>query len=313
MKSSLEPNTGHSELGRIFDIQRFSVHDGPGIRTTVFMKGCPLRCLWCHNPEGISTSTHLSYTPNSCIGCAACTRVCPEDAHEIDSDGRHALKRDRCVVCGRCVEECFSGALELVGREVSVAQVMDEVLRDRDFYETSGGGLTLSGGEPLAQIAFTEALLARARGEKVHTAVETCGHASEDHVLRIRELVDLFLYDLKETDGRRHREYTGVSNARILGNLKALHDAGAKIVLRLPIVPGMNDREDHFEAIAALTDALPDLCGVEIMPYHKLGASKSDRMGIAAVGQKSWRTPETEEVAGWKASLERRGVCLVQQ
>ena len=300
----------HDVTGNIFDIQRFSIHDGPGIRTTVFVKGCPLRCVWCHNPEGIDGEPVLSFLPNKCIGCGYCLRACRQAAHKI-IDGVHHLDRDACEACGKCTEECYAGALELVGREVTVGEALDEVLRDRPFYETSGGGMTLSGGEPTMQIEFSAALLEAAKEAGLHCCVETCGHCSYDRLDRIRPMVDLFLYDYKATNDERHRELTGVSNKLIIENLRKLHDSGSAIVLRCPIIPGTNDGDEHFEGIAALAAELTDLGGVELMPYNPLGESKVDRMGLDAAGRPRPTTPEPETIAGWASRLGALGVTVV--
>ena len=298
--------------GNIFDIQRFSIHDGPGIRTTVFMKGCPLRCIWCHNPEGIDGEPVLSFLPNKCIGCGYCSRVCPRSAHKM-VDGVHELDRDACQVCGRCTEECYAGALELVGREVTVGEALDEVLRDRPFYETSGGGMTLSGGEPTLQIEFSAALLEAAKSEGLHCCVETCGFCAYDRLDRLRPMVDMFLYDYKATNDERHRELTGLSNESIIENLRRLHDSGAVIVLRCPIIPGTNDCGEHFEGIAALASELPNLAGVELMPYNPLGESKVDRMGFDDAVRAKSAMPEKETVAGWVEHLKDLGVTVINQ
>jgi len=296
--------------GRIFDVQRFSVHDGPGIRTTVFLKGCPLRCRWCHNPESIDPRPQISFLPSACIGCKRCMEVCPRGAHRV-VDGERVFDRQRCEVCGKCVEECYAEALEMVGRDATVGEVLDEVLRDRCFYETSGGGMTLSGGEPLSQIDFTDALLAAAKDANLHTCVETCGLADYKQLDRIRPMVDLFLYDWKETDPQRHKQSTGVSNERIAANLRALHAAGAKILLRCPIIPGLNDREGHFEGIARLARELDGLEGVELMPYHKLGESKTARFGLTGEDRISAEAPSRETVDAWNRRLADRGVKTV--
>jgi pyruvate formate lyase activating enzyme len=297
--------------GRIFDIQRFSIHDGPGIRTTVFLKGCPLRCLWCHNPEGVAPEPELSFLPDKCIGCRYCLSACSRQAHRAGEDGRHLLDRTRCVVCGQCAKSCYSGALEVVGRDVTVEETLEEVLKDRTFYETSGGGMTLSGGEPLLQIDFTEALLERACDEGLDTAVETCGHAAWDRFARLLDNVDLFLYDIKETDPARHMEYAGVGNELILENLRRLHDAGAAVLVRLPIVPGLNDRPDHFEKVAELARGLPHLKGVEVMPYHRLGTSKLARFGLSPRMQVDVEAPTRETVEAWIAALRGLGARVV--
>lgn len=293
--------------GRIFDIQRFCIHDGPGIRTTVFLKGCPLRCLWCHNPEGWSPVPELSFQPEKCIGCGYCLRTCPRRAHEMQ-DGRHVLFRERCIACGECTRECYACALERVGRELTVDEVLEEVLRDAPFYHTSGGGLTLSGGEPLEQAAFCEALLAAAKGSGLHCCVETCGEAGFATFERLLPHVDLFLYDLKETDPDAHRACTGVTNTRILDNLRALHARGVPIRLRLPIIPGVNDRPGHFEALGRLCAELPRLEGAEVMPYHALGTGKRLRLGHDGRPGLDVAPVATETADAWRAALRRCGV-----
>jgi glycyl-radical enzyme activating protein len=319
-------------IGHVFEIQRFCIHDGPGIRTTVFLKGCPLRCLWCHNPEGMASDNALSFLPEKCIGCGYCFRTCPRGAHKMTAapqpsastpaasasaapaagnapSEKHELDRDLCVVCGACAKECYAKALELIGRDVTVDEALAEVLRDLPFYETSGGGMTLSGGEPLLQIDFSAALLEAARATGLHSAVETCGFAPQDRLERILPHVGLFLYDIKEMEPARHAEFTGVSNDRILANLRFLHDAGAAVLVRLPIIPGLNDRDDHFRAVAALAAELPRLQGFEVMPYHALGTSKlrrfgqEDRLGVI-------RSPEPETVRGWVLRLRSLGVTV---
>lgn len=293
--------------GRIFEIQRYCIHDGPGIRTTVFLKGCPLNCLWCHNPEGISRERALSFIFARCIGCGYCFRTCAQQAHAM-ADKAHTLDRSRCRVCGACARECYAGALEMVGRDVTVEETLAEVLKDRPFYETSGGGMTLSGGEPLMQIDFTEALLRAAREVGLNNCMETCGFADYNRFERVIGLVDLFLYDLKETDPARHQEFTGVPLEPILRNLRALHAAGAAIQLRLPIVPGCNDRPEHLRAVAALARELPKLRGVEIMPYHRLGESKVERMGLTGRARAKATPPPPAEVERWVALLNAEGV-----
>lgn len=303
-----------SVTGRLFDIQRFSVHDGPGIRTTVFMKGCPLRCLWCHNPESLNPADELSFLPDKCIGCGWCFEACPNQAHSMVDD-RHVLDRTRCKVCGKCAEKCYAGALEIVGRTATVEEVLAEVLRDKPFYETSGGGMTLSGGEPLMQIDFAAALLAAAKQEHLHTAVETCGQAAWQCFERIIGDVDLFLYDIKETDPARHKEYTGAGPERIFENLRRLHATGASILMRLPTVPGLNDRQEHFRRVAELAASLPRLLGVEIMPYHRLGLSKRQRFGLADNNERllDVETPDPETVAEWVGTLRRLGVNVINE
>jgi len=296
--------------GRIFEIQRFCIDDGPGIRTTVFMKGCSLRCIWCHNPEGALSEPVLSFQPEKCIGCGYCVRACPNDAHDMTEEG-HLLVRARCAACGACAVECYAGALELVGREVTVAEVVDEVERDAEFYRNSGGGMTLSGGEPLLQVDFAEALLIEAGARGIRSCVETAGFASQARYERLMPLVDLFLFDLKEMDDERHRQYTGQSNRLILDNLRFLTGAGASVRLRLPIIPGLNDREDHFAAVAEVAGTLGALEGVQVMPYHPLGTAKLERLGLSDEGWYRGDSPTPETVAAWVARLRELGLNVL--
>ena len=288
--------------GRIFDIQRFSIHDGPGIRTTVFMKGCPLRCVWCHNPESLDREPELSFVPDKCIGCGFCFQACVRGGHTME-DGRHSLLRASCVRCGACAEKCPSQALEVVGKEMTVPEVLAEVLRDKPFYETSGGGMTLSGGEPLSQFGFSHALLLAAKGEGLHTCVETCGYGPKKKFLELLPVVDLFLWDYKETDPEKHKRFTGVSNSRILASLRALDAAGASVILRCPIVPGYNDREDHFTGIAHLANELRNVREIHIEPYHPLGKAKSERLA---------RQPTMPDVSFPEESAVTKWVVAVQ-
>lgn len=287
-------------LGRVFDIQRFSIHDGPGIRTTVFLKGCPLACRWCHNPEGISPDIQLSFLPERCVGCGACLKACPRAAHLMEA-GIHRLDRTRCRACGACAASCPAEALAIVGRDMTVRDVLREVLEDKPFYETSGGGLTVSGGEPMRQADFTEALLAEARASGLHTCLETSGFADGDRIRRLLPLVDLFLYDVKHTDAALHRAATGVPNGPILRNLRALHDAGARIRIRVPFIPGANDGEGNLEGLRALVRSLPRLDGVDLMPYHRLGAGKRARLGLSELPEHA--LPDGNEVARWREAL----------
>ncbi len=270
--------------GMIFDIQRMSIHDGPGIRTTVFLKGCPLHCAWCHNPEGMRAQPELAFTPSLCIGCGYCFRECERGGHAM-VDGRHHLEREQCVACFDCAEECYSGALETVGREISVAEVIDEVKKDRIFYNESGGGVTLSGGEPLAQPAFTRAILEAAAREGIHTCVETSGFGPREPIEAIVPYTRLFLFDYKETSPERHIQSTGCSNETILANLRYLDSCGAAIILRCPIVPGVNLRDDHLEGIAAIARSLDHCEAIHLMGYHALGEAKRARFGSGETGE----------------------------
>lgn len=266
------------EFGCIFNVQRFSVNDGPGIRTTVFMKGCPLNCVWCHNPESKSAHAEIFYDPKKCLNCRACENICPNVRHDFKS-GSHEYIREGCTLCHACADNCVACALETVGTRRSVDEIMKEVLRDKIFYETSGGGITLSGGEPMYQFDFTLSLLKAAKSEGLHTCIETCGFSSRENFEKTIPFVDIFLFDCKETDPKRHKQYTGVSNEKILENLHYIDSLGAKTVLRCPIIPSFNDREDHFEEIAELANSLDNIIEINVEPYHPLGSGKSELLG----------------------------------
>ena len=246
-----------SVKGTIFNIQRFCVNDGPGIRTTVFLKGCPLSCVWCHNPESQRFEPEILFYKDKCTGCGRCKCVTAADRDFV----------------------CFNGAKEICGKTVSANEVTAEVLKDKPFYKNSGGGVTLSGGEPLAQYDFSLELLKKAKENGIHTAIETCGYAEKPKILEIAKYVDLFLFDCKETDQELHKEYTGFDNKIILDNLKALSDAGSKIILRCPIIPGFNDRAEHFKGISETAEKFIGIEHIEIEPFHPLGESKYSALG----------------------------------
>ena len=268
-----------SETAIVFDIQRASLHDGPGIRTTIFLKGCPLDCLWCHNPEAISTKRQLFFYFDKCTLCGDCERVCDDDVHHL-IDGKHIIDYDKCTFCGKCVEACNSNALKIIGAEMSVDDVMHEIMADVDFYTNSGGGMTLSGGEPLIQSSFSMELLKRCREMGVNTCVETSGFIAAEQFKKVLPLVDIFLFDYKLTGSNQHIKYTGVPNERILENLDLTYKHGTPIILRCIIVPGINDTEAHFQGICDHHEKYPDLKGIEILPYHTMGNSKRTSIGI---------------------------------
>jgi len=280
--------------GLVTHIQRFSIHDGPGIRTTVFLKGCNLRCYWCHNPETLSPKPEVQFFPDRCIGCGECFRRCPHGAH-VMTDGRHEILRGRCVACGACAETCYAQALVLVGERKTVDEVVEEVLRDRPFYETSGGGVTLSGGEPLMQVAFSRAILERCRAEGLHTAVETAANVPWSRVALLLPVTDLVMLDIKLMDSARHRECTGVPNERILANARRLGRQLCPLVVRTPIVPGVNDTPGDVSAIAEFVAGLPNLLYYELLPFHPMAAGKYESLGLdyAARGLK---TPSSERL-----------------
>lgn len=279
VRAEAVPCQGMDRQGMVFDIQRMSIHDGPGIRTTVFLKGCPMNCLWCHNPEGRQKRPELAFTPALCIGCGFCFQRCPHGCHVMEN-GVHTLYREDCAECFACAAECYANALEITGREMAVTEVLAEVEKDRVFYDESNGGLTLSGGEPLAQRVFAAALLEQARGRGIHTCVETCGCVPPDALRAVMADVDLFLFDWKESDPERHKACTGQDNALILDNLRMLDEAGCPIILRCPIVPGVNLRDGHLQGIAALAKSLAHCRAVHVMGHHALGEGKRERLGL---------------------------------
>lgn len=267
--------------GTVFNIQKFSIHDGPGIRTTVFLKGCPLRCKWCHNPEGLSRESEIEFDERKCVFCGRCVGVCEAECHSIIAGETpvHNIDRSSCVRCGKCADACLCGALKLIGTDMTPDEVIGKVLADRIFYQTSGGGMTLSGGEPFYQPEFALELLRLAKKNGLNTAVETSGFCKKDVISEAVGYVDTFLLDYKATGDELHRELTGVSQKIILENLRTVSDLGGKIVLRCPIIPGANDTEEHFSAIASLAEETDRIVSIDLEPYHQLGVDKSTRIG----------------------------------
>lgn len=297
--------------GTVFNIQKFSVNDGPGIRTTVFLKGCPLDCLWCHNPESKSSEPEIMYDAKKCIGCGSCVNICAEKCHII-TKGLHMFQRTNCNLCGKCVEVCMTDALEKAGSVKTVSEVMDEVLKDKAFYENSGGGVTLSGGEPMFQFEFTYELLKESKKQGIHTCIETCGFAKDENYKKIVDLVDIFLFDYKETDPVKHKEFTGVDNKRILSNLRLLDNMNAKIILRCPVIPTLNDREDHFDGIAETANSLKNIIEINIEPYHPLGSGKAQMLNKEYV-LKDLTFPENETVENWIEYISSKTVVPVKK
>jgi pyruvate formate lyase activating enzyme len=289
--------------GIVFDIRRFSIHDGPGIRTTVFLKGCPLECAWCHNPESQAADPELIMRPNRCLRCGACVEACPEDAIRLGADGP-ITDLARCERCGLCTDACFSGARELAGRELTAAQVMAEIERDRPFYDESGGGATFSGGEPLLQPEFLLELLQTCRAGGIPTALDTCGYAPWGALDRVHPYVDLYLYDIKTLDDRKHRALTGVSNDLIVRNLRALGRRGARIIVRVPVIPGINDGAGELRAIGALVATMPSVVRVELLPYHRIGVEKYGRIA-REYSLPELRPPSQEQMAALAQILQQ--------
>ncbi len=278
----MDPST---VFGNIFDVQRFSIHDGPGIRTTVFLKGCPARCPWCSNPESQCPSPQLFYASFRCLRCGRCVSVCPERALNLQADVV-AIDRAKCIPCDLCSSVCPSGAMRLVGRSTTAADVLAEVEKDRVFYEHSGGGMTVSGGEPLMQPEFTLALLEGARARGLHSAVETAGLAAPDTVERVLVRADLILYDVKQVDLEADRSVVGDDDAVMLSNARLAARLGVKMIVRVPVIPGFNDQPHQIAALGEFARSL-GVSELHLLPYHAYGVSK-----YASLGRR-YEMPET--------------------
>lgn len=294
--------------GTIFNIMRFAVNDGPGIRTTVFLKGCPLACAWCHNPEGLTAAHEVAYRVDRCAHCGACIEACPEHALAEGPDGVHR-DRDLCVACGTCAGACVTDARELMGRDITVAELMTEVLKDRVFYDESGGGVTFSGGEPLLQHEFLTGALTACGRASVHTAVETTGFTSWEKLRALIPLTGLFLYDVKVMDTERHRQFTGVTNVRILENLRALAATGAQVTVRVPLVPGVNDDEGNIRAIARFVADLGTVPSIHLLPFHGGASGKYRALGMA-YAMENTRSPQQERIQSLAALITAYGVAV---
>lgn len=267
--------------GIVFDIQRFSVHDGPGIRTTVFLKGCNIRCLWCHNPESFSVQPQLSYSGEGCTGCGACVAACSHGVHHLAPGGTHTLHTQVCTACGACAAACPAGLLKIFGREMAPEQVLDEVRKDAKYYAASGGGVTFSGGEPTVQFDFLLSCLRQCREEGIHTCLESNGILPPARLERLLPYLDLVLLDYKATGEALHTRLTGQSNHCVTDTLAALGRAGVPVILRCPIVQGLNDAPAHFARIRSLRREYPNIQAVEVMAYHALGRHKWDALGLS--------------------------------
>ena len=293
--------------GVIFDIQRFSVHDGPGIRTSVFMKGCPLSCIWCHNPEAIEAAPEIAYYGDKCSGCGCCAAVCPNNCHGTACDNERKFSRENCIRCGKCAEACVYQAVTVTGKTVTAAEVIETVKKDELFYQNSGGGMTLTGGEPFFQPVFALELLKLAKQNGLHTCVETCGAVSFEILNEAACCTHIFLYDVKETCADKHFEFTGAGNGIILENLFKLDALNVEIILRCPIIPELNDNEDHFINIGKLADQTKNAKEIHIQPYHPLGISKSKAIGKQPRYPNSQITSKETTVA-WAAEIQKHTV-----
>jgi pyruvate formate lyase activating enzyme len=267
------------QTGTIFDIKRFAVHDGPGIRTTVFFKGCPLRCMWCHNPESMKIQRQIVFFENKCIGCGECFKRCPNGAIEATPEGRKYYK-EKCTLCGTCVEYCYAEATVMQGRIATVDEVVEEVKKDMPFYENSNGGVTLSGGEPTMQAEFCIAILEACKKANMHTALDTSGYTKPEVLKEILKYVDLVLFDLKHTDPKKHKEYTRVSNELIISNLLEIDMLEIPVEIRIPTIPGINDDEDNLSEVCKLVNSVKSIERIRLLPYHRLGEGKYSRLDM---------------------------------
>ena len=267
-------NRSNSKRGIVFNIERHALHDGPGIRTLVFMKGCPLNCYWCSNPEGLSESSQLMFTKEKCIQCGQCAEACPNRAISRQPDEFPVTDRTKCEVCGECVKTCPANARHIVGKEMSAEEVLKEVEKDKVFYHHSNGGVTVSGGEPMRQHAFVAAIFKLCKSRGISTAIETSGFAPWEHFETVLPHTDLMLFDVKHMDTQKHKASVGVNNELILENLNRIDSSGTSLIIRVPTIPGFNDTKDNMQGLAALVKRLQNVKEVHLLPFHSLGRSK---------------------------------------
>ena len=299
----------HTAEGIIFDVMRYAIHDGPGIRTTVFLKGCPLKCTWCANPESQSRSPEISYLIERCLLCGRCEGVCPNQAVTVTDDS-HKIDRTLCQACGLCAENCPAGALKLLGRKVKVDDLFEEIVSDRIFWERSGGGVTLSGGEPLMQPEFCKDLLKICHTNYISTAIETCLHVPSENLDAVLPFVDLLICDVKISDDAKHKSLIGVGNRRIKENLKYLVKNKQKgCLIRMPLIPGLNAANEDLQEIAGFLKSLDNNIHLEIMPYHRLGEPKYKRLGREY--RLECQTPMESDLHWVKHIFEAEGIKLV--
>lgn len=296
--------------GWIFDIQRFSIHDGPGIRTTVFLQGCNLRCFWCHNPESQPNEPCVQFFGDKCIVCAQCVEACAAGAQQV-LDGRRLYVRDLCRTCGACVDTCYAGALVIKAKRMSVAEVMTEVVKDRPYYDDSGGGVTFSGGEPTLQGDFLAELLSASKAVGLHTAVDTAAHAPWETLAALLPHADLFLVDIKAFEEETHRAGTGAGNRRILENVRRLAASGVELRIRIPVIPGFNADAAELDKIAGFLAGLDRVPAVELLPFHHLGGGKYESLG-REYPSRTLQPPTDEAMEGFLRLFLARGISAAR-
>ncbi|QXM05100.1 choline TMA-lyase-activating enzyme [Crassaminicella indica] len=289
----------------IFNVQKYNMYDGPGVRTLVFFKGCPLRCKWCANPEGLEQKYQVMFKSGLCIDCGACVSVCPVGIHTINNEGKHLVDHSiNCLGCNKCKEICTESALSIAGEVKTVSELLEIIQEDKDFYDLSGGGVTLGGGEVTMQPEFAANLLMACKQEGINTAIETCGYAKLESILKIAEFTDLFLYDLKHIDSERHYKLTGVRNERILENLKELLRRRYNVKIRMPLLKGVNDSKEDIKRVIDFLMPYSDyknFKGIDLLPYHKLGVNKYKQLGMIypIEGEFKLSNDELETIESW--------------
>ncbi|MBU5292832.1 glycyl-radical enzyme activating protein [Anaerosalibacter bizertensis] len=292
--------------GTIVNIQKYSIHDGPGIRTTVFLKGCPLSCWWCHNPESQSTKNEIMFFEQKCTGCGICVKRCPEEAITM-REMKPTIDETKCILCGNCTDFCYNEAREYVGQKIGAIELFKEIQKDEIFYEESGGGVTFSGGEPLLQVDFLSEVLDICNKKNIHTTLDTSGYTKWENIEKIVNKVDLFLYDLKLIDDEKHKKYIGVSNKLILENLKKLSSLGKRIFVRMPIIAGINDGNDHIDESIKFIKTLNNIEQVNLIPYHSMGMDKYKRLNMD-YKLSGMEKPADEKMEELKEKFEKEGI-----
>ena len=293
-----------SNKGIVFDIKRMAIHDGPGIRTTVFLKGCNLSCKWCHNPESIDFKPEIMLDINKCIGCRECEKVCEYDA-QIFINGKHEIDKDKCTLCGKCIKVCPTRTLKICGEETTVQKTIEYILRDELFYNHSSGGITISGGEPLCQFEFTKKLLYAAKSKGLNTIVDTNGYCKWDLLEELMPFVDIFRIDLKHMDPKKHKKLTEKDNKIILDNIKKLSCKNKKAAIAIPIIKDINDSDSHINKVADFLSSLPKKYPVNLLPYHDYYISKCNQIGRKC---KKYESPSEDKIGSIKSILENNGI-----